>query len=300
MSDHALRPPGGEFPVTAYVERVVRRWYIVVLAIVAAVLLVLLRGISTGDQSEASATIYLGQQIGTAQTAVDNAPATNPTAAVQFLTSEGALRKGAAAAGVPVERLRDRVAARIVTPPTGTKVGPFGPSVELDVRGPLTRRQVTAAVSAMSEALMTEAGSFQRVKKELIEQQITTAKAEIESVERLLRDAQRNLNTIATSDLSPVEKATVSSTYATLISGYTTRIGERTSQLSELQLNLRSAEELEDPSYLSAPESRRIGATTTRSGVVVAAIIGLIIGAGLALAWDRLREPSGAAAPARP
>ena len=49
-----------EVRISEYAGRIMRNWYVVLIAVVAAVLLVVLNTVGTGKQSQGQATVFLG------------------------------------------------------------------------------------------------------------------------------------------------------------------------------------------------------------------------------------------------
>ena len=101
MSDSSPVPPAGEVRVSDYFRRAVRRWYVILLAVVVAVLLVFLHGVSGAkNQSTATASVYLGQPISPGGSSVlTQTPLSNPTVSINFVTSPQQIAAAARAAG---------------------------------------------------------------------------------------------------------------------------------------------------------------------------------------------------------
>ena len=79
----------GEVRLSEYAGRVIRNWYVVLITVVVAVLLVVLHTVGTGKQSQAQATVFLGTPLtpigGSAQL---NSVVSNPTSAQAYLHTE--------------------------------------------------------------------------------------------------------------------------------------------------------------------------------------------------------------------
>jgi hypothetical protein len=277
----------GEISVEMYARRVYRRWYVVVLAIVAAVGLVLLRGLGEGSQSEANATVYLGQPL-VNNTPVTNAPAANTSAAVSYLTSPKALHDAARAAGLQPNALQGHVSAQPVG--AATPRNPAGPYVDIAVVGPWSRSQALRAVDSLGRGLMERAGTFQSGKETVLDRRIRTQRAQLAQLQAQVTRAQRELAVISASDASPLQKTALSSNWVNLLASTTTQISNVSLQLSDDLVEREAAEAIEAPSYLASPEASRMDASTRRGALVVAAAIGAIVGIALALAWDAVRS----------
>ena len=107
--DPVESPTAREVRVSVYVDRVLRRWYIVLAAIVVAVLLVVLRSASPAHTTEGTALVYLGQPV----TPNGSVPFVSPpfgslSSAQTVATSDAVLQSAASAAGVSAASLQDR------------------------------------------------------------------------------------------------------------------------------------------------------------------------------------------------
>ena len=90
MSHEAPPRSRDEVRLADYAERVARRWYVVILAILVAVGLVLLNALGGGTTYQAQATVSLGQPLTPSggQLLAQNT-LTSPTIASQFVRSDG-------------------------------------------------------------------------------------------------------------------------------------------------------------------------------------------------------------------
>ena len=86
--------------MTEYFRRAMRRWYVIVLSVVAAVALVFLHGVSGATkQSAATASVYLGQPFSPGGASVlTSTPLSNPQISIQYVTAPQQIAKAAAAA----------------------------------------------------------------------------------------------------------------------------------------------------------------------------------------------------------
>ena len=66
------------------------------------------------------------------------------------------------------------------------------------------------------------------------------------------------------------------------------QIGTLTENLTNDQVALAATKDIESAQFISRAVGRRVSATTRRNSLVIAAMVGLIVGTGLALAWEAL------------
>jgi len=106
--------------VTEYFRRAMRRWYVIVLSVVAAVALVFLHGVSGATkQSAATASVYLGQPFTPGGASVlTSTPLSNPQISIQYVTAPQQIAKAAGSGGTaPPLRASEPVAARALACP---------------------------------------------------------------------------------------------------------------------------------------------------------------------------------------
>jgi uncharacterized protein involved in exopolysaccharide biosynthesis len=72
------------------------------------------------------------------------------------------------------------------------------------------------------------------------------------------------------------------------LSASATQIGTLTLNLTNDQVTLVAARDIESAQFISRATGRKVSAATRHSSLIIAAMVGLIIGVGLALAWEAL------------
>src|SRR5437660_1122642 len=75
----------GEVRLSAYAERVRRRWYIVAVCTLVAIAVAMFSGAGGGHESQAQAIVYLGQPIGPGGGVITSSPRASTTTAAQFV-----------------------------------------------------------------------------------------------------------------------------------------------------------------------------------------------------------------------
>jgi hypothetical protein len=289
----------GEVRVTEYAGRVVRRWYIVVVAIVAAVLLVVLNTVGTGKQFQAQATVFLGQPLTPTGGATFNASAfTNTTTAQAWVRSADVMSKAAQDAGIksgPVLRSHTSVT---VLANSGSRTTPTSANVNITVRGPWDRETVATAARSLADSLIEFANKYQQAKIDLLDKQIATDEQAITTLTDVIDQAQKQLDALSKSSASSIDQATVSATLLSTIATAGSRVDEISATLTTNQIFKAAAENVESAGYVQEPAGQKVTATKRRSTLIVAAFTGLIVGVILALLWDsvRTRRPSRAEA----
>jgi len=281
--------------VTEYFRRAMRRWYVIVLSVVAAVALVFLHGVSGATkQSAATASVYLGQPFTPGGASVlTSTPLSNPQISIQYVTAPQQIAKAAAAAGIDHRSLRKHVSV-LSSSPAGAgggagkaSTGGGPPTISITVEGPWTRAKVQAATNSLAHSLIDYANRYTTMKTELISGRVATEKAELKVLQEVQRRAHANLAAIDASNAAPLDKVAASSPFVSNLSA-ADQIGTLTLNLTNDQVALVAAKDIESSQFISQAAGHQVSAATRRSSLIIAAMVGLIVGIGLALAWEAL------------
>ena len=282
--------------MTEYFRRAMRRWYVIVLSVVAAVALVFLHGVSGATkQSAATASVYLGQPFTPGGASVlTTTPLSNPQISIQYVTAPQQIAKAAAAAGIDHRSLRKHVsvlasssaAAGGGAGKTATGGGP--PTITINVEGPWTRAKVQTVANSLANSLITYANRYTTIKTSLIAARVRSEKEELAAALEVQRRARANLKVIDQSSAAPLDKVASSSPLVSDLSSAAEQIGTLGLNLSNDQVALAATKDIESAQFISQAVGHQVSAATRRSSLVIAAMVGLIVGIGLALAWEAL------------
>jgi hypothetical protein len=287
--------PAGEVRVTEYARRAAKRWYVIVIAVVAAVLLVFLHGVSAATkQSAATASVYLGQPFGPGGSSVlANTPLSNPTISITYVTAPQQINAAAKAAGIDHRNLRSHVS--VLSSGGGTTggakavTGGGAPTITITVEGPWTKQKVQIATNTLAQQLIAFANRYTTLKAGLIKHRIAIEQAQIKTFTEAEEQAQKNIKAIDNSSALPLDKVAAESPFVSDLETAASQIGSLTESLTNDQVSLVAARDIESASFISRATGHGVSAATRRHALVIAAIIGLIVGIGLALAWESLR-----------
>jgi hypothetical protein len=295
MSSSPPSPPR-EVRVTDYARRVARRWYIVAAAIVVAVGLVFLHAVSgSTNQSTATASVYLGQPLAAGGGPISQTPQSNSGIAVTFVKSTATLADAAKAARLTAAKLRGRVSVITTTPSAGGTAGSASkatggaPTISITVEGPWARQRVEAAAESLAKSLIAFENRYSDIKRKQLQARIAAEQAEVKRLQDVVDRATSALRRIDESSLSPIDKATASSSWGEILATSTQQLGDVSTQLPTDQIALAAVDSIESAQMISDARGRQVSAVRRRSSLVVAGLIGLIVGVGLALAWDEVR-----------
>lgn len=286
--------PAGEVRVTEYFRRALRRWYVIVFAVVASVLLVFLHGVSGATkQSAATASVYLGQPFTPGGASViTQTPLSNPSISIQHVTAPQQIAAAAKAAGIDNRRLRSHVSvlasggASASGGKTVTGGGP--PTIAITVEGPWTRQKSQKAANALAQSLIDFANRYTAKKTTLIADRVELEKTELATVLAAQKQARKNMAIIAASNADPLSKVAAESPLVTVLSTAADQIGTLTVNLTNDQVALVATKDIESAQFIAQATGHSVSAATRRNSLIIAAMVGLIVGTGLALAWEAL------------
>lgn len=272
--------------MSVYAERVMRRWYIVVLAMIAGAGIVLLHGVgrSTG-QYDAKATVYMGQPVAPGGNAVTN-QFTNASAVSKVITSDAVLADAARAARVPVSSLQGRITAHLLsssaTTVTGTKTSSGATYFQIEAQGPWGKQAAGTIANVLATHLRDAANVFTDLKEKQLKNTIASEQRAITALEAANAQARAQL---AAAGGSGSEAAIL----LQIISQNTSAITDNQTAIANNQMELASAATVEAASVTTTASGKAVTARTRRSSILIGMLAGLIVGVGLALAWDAVR-----------
>jgi uncharacterized protein involved in exopolysaccharide biosynthesis len=287
-------------PISLYARRVLRRWYLVVLGVVVTVGLVYLHAAGTAKhgQYSASATVYMGQPVTPGGGAIfSNPPFVTASAVSKVIGSQAALAKAAQAAGggkVTPTSISGKVTAHLLstaaTTTTGVKTSSGGVYYEVDAQGPWGAHKAAVIANTLATAVANSANSYVNSKVAQYNAQIATENASIKAYQSANDTARREVSRLTSKASSDPTTAVLLTELLSMMSTNTTAIGDLQTELSQNTINRSSALNMEAAKVSSIAFGHTVTATNRRSSLAVAAFVGLLIGVGLALAWDAVRS----------
>lgn len=252
-----------EVDFARYVRLLAVRWWLLAAGIVAGAVIGYLVSLGGSQVYSATATLYLGEPLSSGGSPL-NAFSTNPAAVETVITSASVQSVVAHTCRVNAAEFRNGVSSQPVVT-TNTQAKTTGtPLVHVTVR---TRRATVAGCAAnnLTKQAVTKLGSFVHHKIATFHAQITSLNEDIGTIQ------------------AAISKPSISVTDKLLLQ--TTLRGDQASKINLTQL-LVQATEVEAPRLVTTAAPQRITATSRRNTVIIAALIGLILGAIAALLWD--------------
>jgi hypothetical protein len=151
------------------------------------------------------------------------------------------------------------------------------------VEGP-RRGEVTAATNAIADRVATQTGGYARQKISTLKQQLASDQRQLDAIDQLSNQVRTQLNNV-----SPTERLSL----GTLLLTMEQRRGTLEQDQSQARQVLAQAEQVELPRVIDRGVAAKTTARSPRNSVVVAGLIGLIIGLFAALLWDPISARAG-------
>jgi capsular polysaccharide biosynthesis protein len=275
-----------EIDFARYGRAIAARWWLLVVGAVVGAIVGFLVSLGGGGSYKAAAQVYLGQP-----TAPDSAApvTTSPTViglATNYATSEEAVRKAAAAAGMKPSRLRGQIQTRPIIGITGAKVGVPAPLLSITVTGS-SRQKSQDAANALADAVVAKLSPYTNTKIASLEQQLAFDDNELAAIERRLATARRNqADLFQSKTLSTPEKFLAIANFNSVIVLDEQRRGTLEADRFLVRRQLSLAQDLERSSVTARAIAVKQDPTSRRTTVLVGAFIGLLLGLVATLLWD--------------
>jgi uncharacterized protein involved in exopolysaccharide biosynthesis len=257
-----------EVDFARYGRMLARRWWLVAVGLVAGAVIGFVVSLGGTKLYSATATIYLGQPYNPGGTSPIFTLQTNPSAVGQFASAQSIDQKVASQCGTTVESFRKGISVqKIATASTVTKsLAAVNPLVTLTVQAPKGKAATCVANGLAAEAV-AGIGTYPAAKIKIYEKQVATDAASIKQIEAQLENP------------SPSNA---------LISYYPVKLANLQADLENYQGLLLLAKTAEMPRVTIHAGAHQVSAQSPRNTVLIAALIGLILGILGALLWDRV------------
>jgi hypothetical protein len=271
-----------EVDLGRYGSAIAARWWLVLAGLVVGAAIGYLLSLGGSQVYQARALVYLGQPFSPTGSAPVQSLATNPSTVRSIVTSESVIRHAAATAGMHPADLRGKISTQAISGSTGLAVAgraSTNPLVSIIVKGRQPVK-VARATNALSQAVVSDVSPYVDQKIASIRAQLGTLNASLATLDRRL--AIINSSISSARGLSSLDQLVLISQAANVD---TTR-GQLVQQQSQLQQQLSLAENVERAKVVARGAPVKVTARSRRNSVVVAALIGAILGVLAALLWE--------------
>jgi uncharacterized protein involved in exopolysaccharide biosynthesis len=265
-------------------QRLKVRWWLPVGGLVVGAVVGIALALSGGSVWRAQTIVYLGQPFAPLGGGQIQSLATNPRTVGEIIRSEAALKNASDASGIPVSRLRAAISTRELL--AAGQLRGINPLMEIAVKGS-GKRKVELAAAALADRVTERVSVYVTEKVADLDSQVETAELQLDEVNERIRAAQEQQAAIIEDRSIPLEQRLLVT--ANLNSVITTADARRAAiqdDLFESRQLLNLAENVESSRIVEPAAASKTTARSSRSSLLVGALIGLLLGAIAALVVD--------------
>jgi hypothetical protein len=238
------------------------RWWVPIAGLVVGAVVGYLIALGGNQVFKATATLYLGQPYSASGTQPLQGAQTNPSTVKQVAHAESVIAQAASRCKTKPALFRGGISSQSVT----GNIAKNGQTPLVTVTVQSRKRKVASCTAnAIARIVVDKLSAY-------ADQKIANFKAQI-----------ANFNEDVTTINDALKSSSVSSTDKLILLQRLTN--DQQNKLSTSQL-LVEAIRIEKPSVLTGAHAARVTARSRRNAVVVTALIGLVLGAIVALMWD--------------
>jgi uncharacterized protein involved in exopolysaccharide biosynthesis len=245
-----------------YRRLIAARWWVPAAGLVIGAVIGYLVALGGSQVFKATATLYLGQPYSASGTQQLQAAQTNPSTVKQIAHAESVVALAASQCKAKPSLFRGGISTQSVS----GNIAKNGqtPLVALTVQAK-KRKVASCAANAISAVVVDKLSTYANQKLKNFKAQIATYNSDIKTI----NDALGNPSVSSTDKLILLQRLT----------------NDQQNTLATSQL-LSEANQVEKPYVLTGAHATRVTARSRRNSVVVAALIGLVMGGIVALMWD--------------
>jgi hypothetical protein len=264
-------------------QRLKLRWWLPVGGLLVGALIGLALALAGGSVWRAETIVYLGQPFAPLGGGQIQSLATNPRTVSEIVRSESVLQDISRETGIPVSKLRSSISTQELVATGQPRAGVI-PLIEIGVKGDAGPRKIEQAADGLAERVVENVSGYVADKAESLEQQVAVSEAQLEAVEARIQTAQRQQDSLIQDQSIPLDQRLLLS--ANLNSVITTADARRTAlqdDLFEARQLLILAEDVEQSRVVEPSAAVKTTARSSRTSLLVGALIGLLLGAIAAL-----------------
>jgi hypothetical protein len=287
MTDRSAAPElddEQEVDLSSVWQRLKVRWWLPVGGLVIGAVVGIALALAGGSVWRAQTIVYLGQPFAPLGGGQIQSLATNPRTVGDIIRSEAVIQRASRISGIPESQLRSSISTKELV--AVGQVRGINPLIEIAVKGS-GKRKVELAADALAARVTERVSEYVTEKVELLQNQVTVSESQLAAVEARIQAAQRQQDQLITDTSIPLDQRLLLS--ANLNSVITTADARRTSlqdDLFEARQLLNLAENVESSRVVEPAAASKTTARSSRTSLVVGALIGLLIGAIAALVAD--------------
>ncbi|HEY8627986.1 MAG TPA: Wzz/FepE/Etk N-terminal domain-containing protein [Gaiellaceae bacterium] len=266
-----------EVDLGRYGSALAARWWLPLAGLILGAVLGFLLSVGGKQTYSAQAVLYPGTPYSPSGGNAIQSPQTNPASIRAIVKSEATLRRVSADVGLPLGKLRSGTSANVVggaVPKTGQV-----PLYSITVQGGQPVKIARAANELARIAVAGVSAGYVDTKIASLQAQVTSDQQQLAFMDKEVARIEATLPRVGASDRIAA---------AALVLAAQQRRAVVQQDLLAVRPLLTQAQTVERGRILTRAVASKATARSRRNSIVVAALIGLILGALAALAWDRV------------
>ncbi|MGI9117807.1 MAG: hypothetical protein ACR2JV_09285 [Gaiellales bacterium] len=272
-----------EIDLRSYVDRILKRWWIVAICIVIAVIASFtITRTSNKNLTQGTATVYLGQPVSPNGSLVPNPLSSNPLYATALAKQRQYQEVAERAAGLPAGSLQGRVSVALISTAVGVK-GIAVPLAQLTVQGPFTPTQSAAAANSMAAQVVAKSNAYTNAKKDAVVAARDGLQKRIDALAADAEDVKAQLDKLEQASLGAPERASLSAPLLGILQYDSNTEALLQEQLPDLQAQVDYIENVEGGSVITPARGAKVAPTSKQFSLLIAVVLGLIVGVLLAI-----------------
>ena len=265
-------------------QRLKLRWWLPVGGLVVGAVVGIALALSGGSVWRAQTIVYLGQPFAPLGGGQIQSLATNPRTVSEIIRSESVIQRASRVSGIPESQLRSSISTRELL--AVGQVRGINPLFEIAVKGS-GQRKVVLAADVLAARVSDRVSVYVTEKVTLLENRVEVAEGQLAAVEARIAEAQEQQDALTTNQsLAPVERLLLSQNLNAVITTADARRSALQEDLDEARQLLNLAENVESSRVVERAAASKTTARSSRSSLLVGALIGLLLGAIAALVVD--------------
>lgn len=275
-----------EVDLSSVWQRLKVRWWLPIGGLLVGAVIGIAVAVSGSSVWRAQTIVYLGQPFAPLGGGQIQSLATNPRTVGEIIRSESVLKEVSDATGIPVSKLRSSISTRELL--AAGQLRGINPLMEIAVKGSGPAR-VEQAANELAEHVVERVSLYVTEKTALLKQQVVTSEAQLAAVNDRIEVAQEQQTEVLADQSLPLDQRLLVT--ANLNSVITTADARRAAiqdDLFEARQLLNLAESVESSRVVEPAAASKTTARSSRTSLLIGALIGLLIGAIAALVADPL------------
>ena len=272
-----------EIDLRNYADRVLKRWWIVAICVVIAVVASFtISRTSNKNLTQGTATVYLGQPISPNGSLVPNPLSSNPLYATALAKQRQYQEVAEKAADLEPGELQGHVSVALISTAVGVK-GIAVPLAQLTVQGPFTPAQSAAAANSMAEQIVAKSNTYTTAKQAAVVAARDSLQTRIDGLAADADGIRSQLDKLQKASLGAAERASLTAPLLGILQYDSNTEALLQEQLPDLQAQVDYIENVEGGSVITPARGAKVAPTSKQFSLLIAIVLGLIVGILLAV-----------------